>query len=68
MVDSWGECMDLDTLKELISFDKFGGALKDMMLYFNIYNLAEITEEMAQEYLIYRRENKHDIENDNSNC
>ena len=52
--------MELETLKKLIGYDKFGGEIKDMMLYFNIYDLTKITEEMAQEWLQVRKEKCND--------
>lgn len=56
--------MRLETLKKLISYDKFGGEIKNMMLYFNIYDLSQITEDMAQEYL---RGKENDSKNNTSN-
>lgn len=55
--------MELETLKELIAYDKYGAELKEMMLYFNIYDLTKITEDMAQEYLALRKENDYEGRN-----
>lgn len=55
-----GLAMELETLKKLIGYDKFGGEIKDMMLYFNIYDLTKITEEMAQEWLRVRKDDKNE--------
>ena len=60
MADGRGELMELNTLKKLISYDKFGGEIKSMMLYFNIYDLSKITDDMAQEYL---KEKENDYKN-----
>lgn len=59
--------MELKLLKELIGHDKYGRDIKEMMLYFNIYDLTKITDEMAQEWLMIRKEKENDRQNNTSN-
>lgn len=55
--------MNIETIIKICAMgDKKGSALRDLLAYYNItnYDLSLITEDMAQEWLQVRKENKHE--------